>query len=254
MLCGIGVGVYVTDGVLVAVRFPSLCGLGPPPGWPSWPSVSCAALYSQLPICEAALAPISARAPGTARTSRYARALVSPIAYGFGLLPDGCGHHRAPDPRFCGEEVSGAIRQRLAAQAAGNVTGFADRGPGCLVIVQVAEVLGVVEQAVGQVVGGGGAGAGRRSQRQNAMSAARPSSAGIRTGRRTGGRPHRCATLPAPFHDTPHRKTKDGRGPVIWWVSGPVMCGQAHRRGLAGGWTAALPPACRPPPGSCCCR
>src|SRR5215469_650468 len=32
-----------------------------------------AALYSQLPICEAALAPISARAPGTARTSRYAR-------------------------------------------------------------------------------------------------------------------------------------------------------------------------------------
>jgi hypothetical protein len=37
------------------------------------------------------------------------------------LLPDGFGHHRAPDPRFCGEEVSTAIQQRLAAQAAGNV-------------------------------------------------------------------------------------------------------------------------------------
>ena len=47
------------------------------------------------------------------------------------------------------------IQQRLAAQAAGNVTGFADYGPGCLATVQVAEVLGVVEQAVGQVVGGG---------------------------------------------------------------------------------------------------
>jgi hypothetical protein len=116
---------------------------------------SSAPLYSQLPICEAALAPISARASGTARTSRYARAVVSPIAYGCGLLPAGYGHHRGPDPRLCGEEVSGAIQQRLAAQAAGDVAGFADYGPDCLVTIQVAEVLGVVEQAAGQVVGGG---------------------------------------------------------------------------------------------------
>ena len=149
--------------------------------------LSSAALYSQLPICEAALAPISARAPGMARTSRYARAVVSPIAYGCGLLPDACGHHRAPDPQFCGDEISSAIQQRLAAQAAGDITGFADRGPGRLVIVQVAEVLGVVEQAVGQVAGverwcRSATAAGRRPGRRRT---------GIRTGRRAGGRPPR---------------------------------------------------------------
>src|SRR5919198_4508852 len=115
---------------------------------------SSAALYSQLPICEAALAPIRARAPGRARTSRYAREDISPIAYG-GFLPYGCGHHPAADPRFCGEEVSSAIQQRLAAQAGGNVTGFAEHSPSCLVIVQAAEILGVVEQAVGHAAGGG---------------------------------------------------------------------------------------------------
>jgi hypothetical protein len=97
-----------------------------------------------------ALAPISARAPGTARTSRYARAVASPIAYRCGLPPYGYGHHRAPDPRFCGEGVSSAIQQWLAAQAAGNVTGFADRCPGCPVVVQAAKALGIVEQAVGR--------------------------------------------------------------------------------------------------------
>src|SRR5215469_4231634 len=51
---------------------------------------SSAALYSQLPICEAALAPISARAAGTARTSRYARTIRSPIPRGYGFLRDGC--------------------------------------------------------------------------------------------------------------------------------------------------------------------
>src|SRR6266516_1019455 len=110
---------------------------------------SSAALYSQLPICEAALAPISARAPGTARTSRYARTVDSPIAYVCGLLWAVCRHHRDPDPRFCGEEVSGAVEQRLAAQAVCNVAGFAD---GCLGRVGIAHVhglLGVIEQAKG---------------------------------------------------------------------------------------------------------
>src|ERR1700749_4631890 len=43
---------------------------------------SSAALYSQLPISEAALAPISARAPRIAKTSRYGRTVDSPIAHG----------------------------------------------------------------------------------------------------------------------------------------------------------------------------
>src|ERR1700691_3709893 len=41
---------------------------------------SSAALYSQLPTSEAALAPISARAPGIAKMSRYVRAINSPLA------------------------------------------------------------------------------------------------------------------------------------------------------------------------------
>ena len=77
--------------------------------------------------------------------------------------------------------------------------GFADQGPGCLVTVQVAEVLGVVEQAVGQVVG---VECWHRPAiaAANAESAAGPPSAGIRTGRRTGGRAprmrHTVGTIP----------------------------------------------------------
>ena len=93
------------------------------------------------------LAPLTAGV-GSDRLSSVL-AVVSPIADGRGLLPDACAHHRAPDPRFCGEEISSAIQQRLAAQTASDVAGFADRGPGCLVIGQVAEVFGVVERAVG---------------------------------------------------------------------------------------------------------
>src|SRR5215467_2445498 len=116
---------------------------------------SSAALYSQLPIWEAALAPIRARAPGIARTSRYARAVGSAIAYGCGFLWPGCRHHRGPDPRFCAGEVSGAIQQGLAAQPGGAGAGLADRRFGGFGITQADEVLGVVEQAVCQVVGGG---------------------------------------------------------------------------------------------------
>src|SRR5271156_647780 len=75
---------------------------------------SSAALYSQLPICEAALAPISARASGTARTSRYARSVVSPIAGGGGFLGARCRHHRRPDPRFCEGNVNSPVQQLLA--------------------------------------------------------------------------------------------------------------------------------------------
>src|SRR5215468_7265983 len=50
---------------------------------------SSAALYSQSPICEVALAPISARAAGIARMSRYARDVRSPVPCGCGLLRPG---------------------------------------------------------------------------------------------------------------------------------------------------------------------
>jgi hypothetical protein len=45
-----------------------------------------------------------------------------------------------------------AVQQRLAAQPPGDADGFADRGRRGLVIARAAEVRGVVEQAVGQVV------------------------------------------------------------------------------------------------------
>src|SRR5690242_17437327 len=69
---------------------------------------SSAALYSQLPTSEAALAPISARAAGTARTSRYARAVVSPIASRRGGLGAGC--QRASAPAETAERSSGHDR------------------------------------------------------------------------------------------------------------------------------------------------
>jgi len=48
-----------------------------------------------------------------------------------------------------------AVEQGLAAESAGDVAGFADGRFGGLVIAQAEQVLGVIEQAVGQVVGGG---------------------------------------------------------------------------------------------------
>src|SRR5215469_4238213 len=77
---------------------------------------SSAALYSQLPISEAALAPISARAAGIPRTSRYARALVSAIAGRCGGREAGCHHHRDPDPQFCGRTVNSPFQRLLARQ------------------------------------------------------------------------------------------------------------------------------------------
>jgi hypothetical protein len=47
-----------------------------------------------------------------------------------------------------------AVEQGLAAQAAGDVAGFAGGGRGGLVIAQVDEMLGVVEQAMCEVEGG----------------------------------------------------------------------------------------------------
>jgi hypothetical protein len=47
-----------------------------------------------------------------------------------------------------------AVEQGLAAQPAADVAGFAGVDRGGLVITQVGEMLGVVEQAVGEVVGG----------------------------------------------------------------------------------------------------
>src|SRR5215471_5584996 len=48
-----------------------------------------------------------------------------------------------------------AVEQGLAAESAGDVAGFSDGFFGGLVIAQAEQVLGVVEQAVGEVVGGG---------------------------------------------------------------------------------------------------
>ena len=168
-----------------------------------------------------------------------------------GLLPDGCGHPRAPDPRFCGEEISSAIQQRLAAQTASDVAGFADRGPGCLVIGQVAEVFGVVERAVGQVA------AVERWCRPATTARRRPGRrrTGIGTGRRAGGRPSRIRhTVGTGSITTTTARPRTGRRLLIWRVSGHVMCEQASRRGPAGRWRAALPRARRPLPCSCCCR
>jgi hypothetical protein len=47
------------------------------------------------------------------------------------------------------------VEQRLAAQPLRDPGGFADRGLSDLVVTRAQQVLGVVEQAVGQVVGGG---------------------------------------------------------------------------------------------------
>src|SRR5262249_14747689 len=105
-----------------------------------------AALYSQSPICDAALAPISARAPGTASTSRYARTIRSPIPRGCGFLRTGRRHHRGPDPRCCVGKIDGAIQQRLAAQAADDVAGLIDGCLGRVGIARVHVVLGVVDQ------------------------------------------------------------------------------------------------------------
>src|SRR5215472_15779735 len=79
---------------------------------------SSAALYNQLPISEAALAPISARAAGIPRTSRYARAVVSPIAGRYRGLGPGSHHHLDPDPQFCGRNGNSPVQQLLARQGA----------------------------------------------------------------------------------------------------------------------------------------
>jgi hypothetical protein len=76
----------------------------------------------------------------------------SAITYGCGFLWPGCRHHRGPDPRFCAGEVSGAVQQRLAAQSGGDAADLADGRFGGFDLTQPNEVLGVVEQAVGQVV------------------------------------------------------------------------------------------------------
>ena len=84
--------------------------------------------------------------------------------------------------------------------------GFADRGPGCLVIVQVAEVRGVVERAVGKV-----AAVERWCRPATAMSRqARPPGGGHRYWPQSRW----SAPTDAPhcrhrFHNTHHRKTQD---------------------------------------------
>src|SRR5208282_5550387 len=71
------------------------------------------------------------------RRARLAGALDWPVPSSRGR---GAGPGRLNDFR--------AVGQRLAAQPGGDAAGFADRGRGGLAIAEVAEVVGVVEQAV----------------------------------------------------------------------------------------------------------
>ena len=53
-----------------------------------------------------------------------------------------------------GCQVCGAVEKQLAAQMVGDLAGLADGLVGGFGISQAGEVLGVVEQAMGEVVGG----------------------------------------------------------------------------------------------------
>ena len=54
----------------------------------------------------------------------------------------------------CGRQICGPVQQWLASEAACDVAGLADGRLGGIRITTAHEVLGVVEQAVGEVVGG----------------------------------------------------------------------------------------------------
>ena len=57
-------------------------------------------------------------------------------------------------PGFGRGDGCGAVEQRLAAQPLGDVAGFADGRRGGFGVSEALQVLGVVEQAMGEVVGG----------------------------------------------------------------------------------------------------
>ena len=59
-----------------------------------------------------------------------------------------------PCREFGGRDVGGPVQQRLAAQALADCAGFAGGGRGGAGIAQAGEIGGLVEQAVGEVVGG----------------------------------------------------------------------------------------------------
>ena len=56
--------------------------------------------------------------------------------------------------RLCGRQVRGPIQQWLTAQVMGDVAGFADGGLGGFGVMPTHQMPGVVEQAMGEVVGG----------------------------------------------------------------------------------------------------
>ena len=59
-----------------------------------------------------------------------------------------------PAPRAWRSQPRGAVEQRLAAQAAADVAGFLDRECGDVGVTGPGQVLGVVEQAMRQMIGG----------------------------------------------------------------------------------------------------
>jgi hypothetical protein len=77
------------------------------------------------------------------------------------VRPDrGCGFvwgpvSRCACRRSCGRQVGSPVQQRLAAQPPGDGPGFGNGEGGGAIVVQAGEVPGVVEQAMGEVVGGG---------------------------------------------------------------------------------------------------
>jgi len=93
-------------------------------------------------------------------------------------------------PGCYGRQVGGPVQQRLAAQSAGDVAGFAQSACGGAGVVQAGEVPGVVEQAVGQVVGGGllAQAADRRGKGVGGVRAARRARARSRSARSIGAK------------------------------------------------------------------
>ena len=70
------------------------------------------------------------------------------------LLDWECGH-LGPCAGFCGRHVRGAVQQRLTAQAVADVAGFIGDRLGGVGVALAPQVLGIVEQAVGEMIGGG---------------------------------------------------------------------------------------------------
>jgi len=87
-------------------------------------------------------------------------AAITPVPVLFGIcLIYGTGHGARRPPRLTANpgpgalDGLGAVQQRLAAQPVGDAPGFLHRGRRALGVTQPREVLGIVEQAMREVIG-----------------------------------------------------------------------------------------------------